>query len=67
MHPPDPKMRNPSAGQGKGGIISQKQFQHRRQYRTRPRKQAASLRRRFGLEYYFATIVAQLAWGALPR
>ena len=23
MHPPDPKMRNPSAGQGKGGIISQ--------------------------------------------
>ena len=29
--------------------------------------QAASLRRRFALGYYFATTVAQLAWGALPR
>ena len=29
--------------------------------------QAASLRRRFALGYYFATAVAQLAWGALPR
>ena len=29
--------------------------------------QAASLRRRFALGYYFATAVAQIAWGALPR
>jgi hypothetical protein len=64
-HPPDPEMRSPAAANGRAnrkGSIEPEQNSE-----TLSEVQARSLRRRFALGYYFATTVAQLTWGALPR
>jgi len=55
--PPDPEKRNPAAGQGNGGIVSQSQFQHRRHYRISFRNQA------FWWLVSKFVVVAALAWG----
>jgi hypothetical protein len=66
MHPPDQKCERAALADGP---VSQNQFPCNTDIIPEAVRefQAASLRRRFALGYYYATVVAQLAFAGCPR
>ena len=62
MHPPDPKMRNPSAGQGKGGIVRKTDFNTSDHATDRDALQVSRICRLYAVSFATAATIARLCY-----
>ena len=62
MHPPDPEMRNPAAGQGNGGIVRKTDFNTANKTTDRDALQASRIARMYAVTFATAATIARLAY-----